>query len=205
MNKNSHSIIRLTQLSILIAIMLIFAFTPLGYLKTAIIEISFMPIPIAVGAIVLGPSAGAILGLIFGITSFIQCFGMSPFGAFLLGLNPVYTFIMCIIPRILCGFLPGVIFKLLIKLDKTKMVSYFVSALSVALFNTAFFVGSIILLFWKNPAFIEQMNAWNFSTDTIWVFFVAFVAINGVVEAAVSLVVGGGVAKTIHKLVKSGQ
>ena len=67
----------MVQMAILIAIMIILAFTPLGYLKFGLIEITLMVIPVAVGAIVLGPLCGAILGGVFGLTSFIQCFGFS--------------------------------------------------------------------------------------------------------------------------------
>lgn len=59
----------MVQMAILIAIMIILAFTPLGYLKFGLIEITLMVIPVAVGAIVLGPLCGAILGGVFGITS----------------------------------------------------------------------------------------------------------------------------------------
>ena len=86
---------KMVQLAILVAIMLIFAYTPLGYLKVGAIEITFMVLPVAIGAILLGPVCGAILGGLFGLTSFIQCFGASPFGALLLSLNPITTFITC--------------------------------------------------------------------------------------------------------------
>ena len=46
---------------------------------------------VVIGAIILGPTAGAILGGVFGITSFIQCFGISAFGTLLFGINPVLT------------------------------------------------------------------------------------------------------------------
>ena len=53
---------RLVYMAILIAIILVMAFTPLGYLKTAGIEITFIQVPVIVGAILMGPAAGAILG-----------------------------------------------------------------------------------------------------------------------------------------------
>lgn len=42
---------QMVQLAILVAIMLIFAYTPLGYLKVGAIEITFMVLPVAIGAI----------------------------------------------------------------------------------------------------------------------------------------------------------
>ena len=94
MAKATEKTRRLVQMSILIAIMLILAFTPLGYLKVGAIDITFMTIPVVVGAILLGPASGAVLGGVFGLTSFIQCFGMSTFGEALLNINPFLTFLV---------------------------------------------------------------------------------------------------------------
>ena len=101
--KNSERIRKTVLLAVLIAIMLLFSFTPIGYLKVGAIEITFMCIPVAVGAILLGPACGALLGAVFGVTSFVQCFGLSTFGTFLFSVQPVYTALVCILPRILCG------------------------------------------------------------------------------------------------------
>lgn len=69
----------LSELALLTALVLIMAYTPLGYLKTPWgVEITFIVIPVAVGSIILGPMAGGFLGLVFGLTSFFQCFGASP-------------------------------------------------------------------------------------------------------------------------------
>lgn len=92
MNKNKFSTKYLVEMALLVAIILLMAFTPIGYIKTAGLEITLIVVPVAVGAVTLGPTAGAILGGVFGITSFIQCFGMSQFGALLLGINPFLTF-----------------------------------------------------------------------------------------------------------------
>ena len=67
-------------------------------------------VPVIVGAIVMGPASGAILGGVFGCISFWECFGRSQFGAMLLGINPIYTFLVCVPTRILAGWLCGVAF-----------------------------------------------------------------------------------------------
>ena len=76
MNKtgNFSKVQRMVILAVLIALTLVMALTPLGYLKIGALSISFLCIPIAIGATVLGPTAGLILGTLFGITSFVQCF-----------------------------------------------------------------------------------------------------------------------------------
>jgi uncharacterized membrane protein len=148
MNNNiSPRTVKMVLLAILVAIMLILAFTPLGYLKVGVIEISFMMIPVAVGAIVLGPLAGAILGGVFGTTSFIQALGISHFGVMLMSINPFYTFILTMIPRVLMGWLAGLIFQALYNNEGTKRVSYAVGSLSAALLNTIFFMSFLIILF----------------------------------------------------------
>ena len=56
----------LVELAVLIAIELLLEVTGLGYLKTGPLEFTLMLVPVIVGAIVLGPLAGAILGGVFG-------------------------------------------------------------------------------------------------------------------------------------------
>ena len=83
---------QMVQLAILTAIILVMAFTPLGYLRVATMTITFLSIPVVIGAILIGPAAGAFLGFVFGLTSFIQCFGMDALGTALMTINVFYTF-----------------------------------------------------------------------------------------------------------------
>lgn len=193
MNNNiSPRTVKMVLLAILVAIMLILAFTPLGYLKVGVIEISFMMIPVAVGAIVLGPLAGAILGGVFGTTSFIQALGISHFGVMLMSINPFYTFILTMIPRVLMGWLAGLIFQALYNNEGTKRVSYAVGSLSAALLNTIFFMSFLIILF-GNTDYIK-----GFQGDmSLFPFVVAFVGINGLVEAIVTMILGGAISRAL--------
>lgn len=192
MAKATEKTRKLVQMAILIAIMLIMAFTPLGYLKVGMIEISFMTIPVVIGAILLGPTAGATLGGVFGLTSFIQCFGMSAFGAALLSINPVLTFLVCMVPRILMGYLTGVIFQVLHRTDKTKILSFAVSSLSGAVLNTIFFVGLLMLLFGSSDYIMGMRGGMSLLS-----FLAAFVGVNGVVEAIVAFILGTAISKAL--------
>ena len=51
----------MVRLSVLVAIMLLLELTGLGMIKTAGLEITIMLVPVIVGAIVMGPAAGALL------------------------------------------------------------------------------------------------------------------------------------------------
>ena len=176
----------MVQLAVLIAIMLILAFTPLGYLRIGPLAISLMTIPVVIGAMILGPAGGAVLGLVFGLTSFYQCFAGDPFGAALVAMNP------------LMGWLSGVIFKALWKIDKTKTVTYFVTGLLGAFMNTLFFMSTLMICF-GHTEYLQSMNA---TGANLFMFAVAFCGINGALEMPMSCVVGGGVAKAVSVALK---
>lgn len=195
----STKTIKMAQMAILIAIVLIMAFTPLGYLKTAGLEISLITIPVAIAAMVMGPTAGAVIGAVFGLTSFYQCFGMSAFGAMLLNINPFLTFLVCVPTRILEGYLAGLFFPWMLKADKTKTISFFLGGLITAVLNTVFFVGLLMICFW-NTEYIQSLNA---AGTNVLLFSVAFVGINGVVEWIATTVAGGVIAKATAKIVKN--
>ena len=129
--KSKLSARELTTLGLLTGVLLLMSVTPLGYFHTFGLDISLMMVPVAIGAMLMGPKAGAWLGLIFGATSFYQAVtGSSAFSTMLFNINPIYAFLLCIPTRVLMGFLTGVIFKAAQKVDKKKTVCYFVGGFS---------------------------------------------------------------------------
>ena len=190
---------KMVELAVLIAVIFIMAFTPLGYIKTPAIEITLIVIPVAVGAVVLGPTAGAVLGLTFGITSLIQSF-MSPMGAIMLEVNPIFRVITCIVPRILCGWLTGLVYVALKKGQKTQKLSVVLANLSCPVFNTIFFM-STMMLFYYNTPIVQAMQ------DTLGVgnplaLIAAIVGVNGVIEAVTCFIVGSAITKALHVVLK---
>ena len=116
----------MVELAMMIAIIILMAFTPLGYLRTPGLSITILTIPVAVGAIILGPRGGAICGLAFGATSFYMALtGSSSFAAMLLSINPFGTFITCIVARVLEGWLTGLIFAALYKKASVRLRNNF--------------------------------------------------------------------------------
>ena len=197
---NSKKLLKLTVNSVFIAIIAVMSFTPLGYLRIGTVEISLLAIPVAFGGAVMGVSTGAVLGLAFGISSFIQCFGMSAFGTTLMGISPVFTFIICVLPRFLMGTGSAFTYKLLKKKNAQDNVASLLSFLAAALLNTIFFVGSFMLLF-RNTEFYGGLVT-QFGTTNLIAFFAAFVGLNGLVEAAAAAAFGGAVGKVIAKMKK---
>ncbi len=188
----------LVQIGILSAIIAIMSFTPLGYLRTFGLSITFLPIPVAVGAIVINKKAGAFLGGVFGVMSIIQCFGFEPFGTMLMSINPLFAVLLCLVPRIIAGFLAGLIFEVMHKSNNKGILSYALASLSTALLNTLIFV-PMLMLFYGNTDFLQGMNPDGLN---VFSFMVAFVGINGVVEAISTLIIGTAVAKSVHTVTK---
>lgn len=195
---NSKKLLKLTVNAVFIAIVAVMSFTPLGYIRLGAVEISLLAIPVAFGGAVMGVGSGALLGLAFGVSSFIQCFGMSAFGTAIMGVSPVSTFIICIIPRVLMGVGSALVYKLLKGKNVQDNVSSLISFLTAAVLNTLFFVGSFILLF-GNTEFYSGLET-QFATTNVIAFFAAFVGLNGLVEAVASGVFGCVVGKVISKL-----
>lgn len=193
----SKKTLTMVQIAILIAVLLVMSFTPLGYLKIGILSISLLSIPVVIGAMLIGPEAGALLGLVFGLTSFAQCFGADAFGAALLNINPFGTFFMCVPTRMLMGYLAGLIFRGIHRADRTRTVSYFAGGLSGAVLNTVFFMGALLLFFW-NSEYIQGLSGGN----GIWAFLAAMVGFNGILEAVVCCAAGGAISKAVSRALK---
>lgn len=188
----------LTTLGLLTGILLVMNFTPLGYVHTLGVDISLMMIPVGIGAMLMGPKGGTWLGFVFGATSFYQALtGTSVFSATLFNISPVSTFLLCIPTRMLMGFLTGVIFLLVAKLDKKKTVCFFVGGFFAAFLNTVFFMGTLILLFW-NTEYIQNFNT-VFGGVNPFLFVVMFVGVNGMLEWPASCIAGGIVSKAISR------
>jgi len=199
-NNKKMNTMYMVEMALLIAIILIMAFTPIGYIRTFGLEITLIVVPVAVGAVTLGPTAGAVLGAVFGITSFIQCFGMSPFGAVLLSINPIYTFIVCVLSRILMGGLTGLLYKIFQKSNPLKKISVMLANLCCPILNTLFFMGTLTLFFYRTE-YIQGI-AQSMGAGNPFIFVILFVGVNGVVEAVACFVAGSAIFQALKKVVK---
>ena len=186
---------RMVFIAVLAAIIVFLMLTNLGYIPTGFgFTITILMIPVAIGAILLGPAAGAALGAVFGLTSLATCFlGMDPFGVALLAISPWKTALVCIVPRVLVGFLCGWIFRALRRVDKTIIISYGVASVSAALLNTALFLTGIWLAFGSDPAVTQYTGG----SSNLFIVIGVLGGINAIVEAVACLVLGTAIAKTL--------
>ena len=107
--KSQKNIKSMVLLGLMAAVLVILAYTPLGYLNIGPLAITFNTIPVAIAAIALGPVGGIVAGGVLGLTSFLQCFGGSVLGTTLFGISPILTVFQCFVPRMLDGLLIGLL------------------------------------------------------------------------------------------------
>ena len=183
----------MVELAAMIAIIIIMAFTPLGYIKLPGLTITFLTIPVAVGAIILGPVGG----LTFGLTSLYQAVtGGSVFTFALFNISPVFTIILTVVPRTLEGLLTGLIFKVLHNIRSVQKVSYYIASLACPLLNTLLFMSTLVALFYRTD-FI-QTYVTKFAASNPFTFVIAFVGTQGAIEAVVCFVVASILSRTLY-------
>ncbi|NCU25458.1 ECF transporter S component [Candidatus Nomurabacteria bacterium] len=120
-NKSSDQIRKLVTAAFLLAIIIIMAVTPLGFLRLGITALTIIHLPVIIGSVLLGPAYGAFLGFAFGVSSVLNAtfapdltsFAFSPFysaGGFT---GNGWSLVVAIVPRVLTGVVPFFIYKLL--------------------------------------------------------------------------------------------
>ena len=182
--KNKSSIIRMTELAVLTAIVLILQLLGIGIkLPFLATPVSLVLIPIVLGATVLGPKAGAWLGLVFGLEVYIVAgvMGMDFFTMTLFNDHPIVTFLICTVKSTLAGFLCGVVYKLISK--RNELLATFVSAAIAPIINTGVFVLGCL--------FITDTLKGNFvgeGTTVIYFLIIGCAGLNFIFEFLINMV-----------------
>jgi uncharacterized membrane protein len=182
-------------LAALIVLLTFFVTIPLGPLT-----ITLNCLPVAVGSVLLGPVYGAVLGVVFGLASFFKTVtgGGGLLMTTLLTLNPFLTFVMCLVPRVICGWLPGVLFKALPKSSEPKwLISSAISCGLTTLLNTVGFLG----LMWAFFRDVDKLSSQPI--DNIFLFIIALAGLNALVEFGINLVLGTAVCRALFAVTKN--
>lgn len=183
----------MVQLALMIALVAVVSFIPvLGYIPLVVIKATTVHIPVIIGAILLGPKAGAALGLTMGITSIIKntiepsltSFAFSPFipvpGS---DSGDLRALLVALVPRMLIGVVAGLVYRLVSLFDKKGFAACGAAALLGSLTNTGLVMGGIYLIFGRQYA-----EAINVGFEVLGTYIMGVVATNGLAEAAVAVV-----------------
>lgn len=191
MNKRKKDTRWLASVALMVAIVILLANTPLGMIQLPVVKATTVHIPVILGAILLGPLAGGILGAAFGICSVISntvaptllSFAFSPFlsinidgipGAF----KAVWISVGC---RILIGVIAGWLWILLKKLQVNITVGLPIIGFIGSMVNTVFVMGSIYILFMDQYAQAKEV-----AIDAVWGLIMVTVTASGIPEAIVA-------------------
>ena len=162
---NRQKILKMVELAIFIAVIIVMKLTGLSSIPVGPLVMTLTMVPIAIGAMLLGPVAGAILGCVYGFMSFYDAItGASGMTGFFFQTSPVHTFILCVVTRTLVGFLTGLLFLVFKKIDRKKIWCYFAGGLMAPMLNTILFMGYIVLFFYHTEfiqGLVESKGASN--------------------------------------------
>ncbi len=194
-SKKRVNVTYLCTLALFVAIELVMQIVGLNSIHIGPLKMSFMTIPVAIGAALLGPVAGLVLGAEFGLFSLTM--SVSPMVAFFEQQNLFSTVLLCMGMRMLMGYITGWIFKGCRKIDPTKTICYYVSALSAPVLNTIFFMGYIVLFFY-NTTMVQGLVT-DTGASNWFMFIVLIVGVQGLIEAGVGCVIGGTISKILSR------
>ena len=187
---------QLVILGLLTAIMILMSVTSLGYINIGPLAITLNVIPLGIAAVSAGPLGGAVIGAVFGLTSFLQSIGIggpSGMGIITFAISPVLTFIQRFVPRLLVGLIIGFLHKFLAE-KLGKKTACFITGFLAAFLNTVLFMSALVLLFGKTDYMQELIAGRN-----IIVFICTFVGVNAVFEMIASSLVTGAVGSALYR------
>lgn len=191
MKTKKHDTKWMVSVALMAAIVIVLANTPLGMIQLPIIKATTVHIPVIIGAILLGPKAGGILGAIFGICSLISntmaptllSFAFSPFmsttgipGA----IKAIWISVGC---RILIGAAAGWLWILFEKVRMNQLIALPVVGFVGSMVNTVTVMGSIYILFAKQYA-----EAKDVGVTAVWGLIMGTVTASGIPEAIAAAV-----------------
>lgn len=202
MSNTSHKVHQITRMAILVAIIFLLAFTPLGYLVIGPIAATTIQMPVIIGAAMMGPVSGAILGGFFGLSALVKVLtmpGADPFATLALAHSPLAYILVCMGSRILMGWLAGLLNAGLKRVpvleDRASVVRYGVTGLIGSALNTVFYLG---LLWGLCAEDISTYYGVDLSGVGALVVGTAYAA--GIPEALVSCVVVAAVCKALERV-----
>lgn len=206
--KKTTSLKYLTQLALLVAILLMMNVTGIAMIPLPGQYLSIMTVPVAVGAIILGPLAGTILGTVMGCISFYTAiktgFATLTMAGYSGGLMVLINFLYTVPTRALMGCCTGWIFKLVNRVDKTKTVSYYLGGLLAPLLNTLFYMTAFVVVLLNAPTVEALLGAELLAKlqDNVVLFVAAYVGVQALIEAVAGCVISGSICKVLKVALK---
>ncbi len=202
MNKRKHDTRWMVGVALFVALQLVLQFTGIGLIPLPLIKATTLHIPVIIGAVVLGPLAGAILGGVFGLCSIwvntvspsLLSFAFSPVlaaetsgasGA----LKAVWIAFGC---RVMIGVVSGCLWNLFKKVKVNDLIALPIVGVAGAMTNTVLVMGSIYFLL--RPEFAAAKNV---AMEAVLGLVMTTVTTSGVAEAIAAAVLVTAIGKAL--------
>ena len=199
MNKRNNRTHRMVALAMMAAIVVLLANTPLGLIQLPVIKATTVHIPVILGAILLGPSAGCVLGGVFGICSLVSntiaptltSFAFSPFYAdgIVGAVKAVWISVGC---RVLIGLVSGWLWIALKKVKLPEIAALPIVGFVGSMTNTVAVMGSIYFLLAEQYAAAREV-----AVTAVYGLIMATITGAGVMEALAALVLVTAIGKAL--------
>ena len=205
MNRKKMDTRYMATLAMFCGILLVMGMTGIGFIPLPVIKATTMHIPVILGAILLGPAAGAVLGGVFGLCSIwanttspgLLAFAFSPFMTTegLPGvLKSLWIALGC---RILLGVIAGWLWKGLKRILKQDYLALPVTAAIATICHTILVMGSIYLLLAQQYA-----QAKNVAITAVFGLVMGTVTASGIPEAIIAAVLVTVIGKALLHLME---
>ena len=182
-----QSIQRITRLGILMGLIILMTFIPnIGYIQTGVFSITTIHIPVLIGAALMGPIGGLVLGLTWGLTSYFYALTLGTIEAMIF-LNPMVS----IVPRVLVGLIVSYTTLALDKVNVKEVLKYGLVAGIGTLSNTILVLSSIFIFA------SEGVLSFNQAFSTI---ITIIISTNGLLELFAAVIIVPAVVKAIRKI-----
>ncbi len=185
MNSQKKRIQQLTLAAFFVAIEVIMAITPIGYIPVGALSITTMHLPVILAGVLIGPGFGAGIGFVFGMTSFLRAtfqpgitsFVFTPFVQIGNMHGNFFSLLIAFGPRILLGWSSGMMYRMIVRKTKKQAMSAILSATINTLIHTLLVLGGIWVFFAQPYA-----DALSITTTALATAFFATITTNGILE-----------------------
>ncbi len=161
-----------------------------GFLKVGPVNLSFVLVPIVIGAILLGPSGGAFLGGVFGlVVTIMSATGMDPTGVVLWGINPLLTALICMLKGIMAGLCSGLVYK---AMPKKGIFGTALAAVCAPIVNTGLFIAGVALFF------NDTLYEWAGGSNMLEFIITGLCGLNFLIEFCINLVLAPAMTTIIN-------
>lgn len=206
MKNRNNKILKMVELAMLVALVVVLQLLG-SFVKIGPLPMSFVLVPIVIGACLLGAKEGAFLGAVFGIITMVMGItGVDVFSFLLWEANPFWFVVICILKATAAGLCAGLVYKLLGKLfgDKYVYLRTILASITAPVVNTGIFVLGMLLFFFDTmqglPAlFPEAFGQYGSAVELV---FLGLAGLNFVGEFVVNLVLSPAMVRIIDTVKK---